>query len=161
MPLDRSKLPDPVHYFEQFGGRVFGKSIRMACPLHGGSSPTLSIDTESGKWQCFSCGAKGGDVLAFHMQHNKVGFIRAATELGAWIADGQAPSAHDLRQPSLNHKAALSLLSLEVVVLAQEAARIRSGQLVTDQDVDRLLQAAGRVQGVCAELGLYRATENI
>jgi hypothetical protein len=157
--LDRTRLPNPSEYFGQLGGKLVGKSIRLKCPIHGGSGQTLSVDLESGRWQCFSCLSKGGDVLSFHMQHNNVGFIRAATELGAWLADGQPPSANDLRQPSINHKAALTLISLEVVVLAQEASRIRTGQLITDADIQRLLVSAGRIQGVCADLGLYKTKE--
>jgi hypothetical protein len=36
-----------------------------------------------------ACGAKGGDVLAFHMQLNGLGFIAAAKSLGAWLEGGK------------------------------------------------------------------------
>jgi hypothetical protein len=31
-----------------------------------------------------ACGARGGDVLAFHMQRYELRFIDAAKALGAW-----------------------------------------------------------------------------
>jgi hypothetical protein len=98
-------------------------------------------------------------VLDFEMQHTGHGFVRAASELGAWIADGHAPSDKDRFQPHINHKAALAILSEEVVILAQESSRIRGGQVITDHDVERLLVAAGRIQGVCADLGFYKFKE--
>jgi DNA primase len=39
---------------------------------------------DKGAFKCFSCGAKGGDVLAFHQQLHKMSFVDACKDLGAW-----------------------------------------------------------------------------
>lgn len=136
-----------------------GKSIRLKCPIHGGNSPTLSVDSETGVWQCFSCGAKGGSVLDFEMQHTGHGFVRAATDLGAWVTDGKDPSKTDKTGPRMDARAALRLLSWETVVMAQESARLVDGRDVTAADVDRMLKAAGRIQKLACDLGLWKIRE--
>ena len=39
---------------------------------------------ERGAFKCMTCGAKGGDLLAFHMRRHGLSFIDAAKALGAW-----------------------------------------------------------------------------
>lgn len=81
----RDLLPDAVTYFES-QGRVTGKGKQRTtgCQIHGGSD-SLGFNAETGCWLCRNCGAKGGDVLAYHMQAHELGFIEAARQLGAWI----------------------------------------------------------------------------
>ena len=58
---------------------------RTACTIHGGDNPTaLSVNLQHGGFYCHSCGAHGGDVLAFTMQRYQMSFQDAAKELGAW-----------------------------------------------------------------------------
>ena len=147
MPLDRSKLPTPEEYFSQFGGKPLGKSIRLKCPIHRGNGSTLSVDKQTGRFHCFSCGAHGGDVLDFVMQLHKVGFIHAASHFGAWVADGKGPTKDETRA-RVDYRSALMVLDHEAQILALVASDIRSGKTVTDADVNRLLVAAGRVVGV-------------
>lgn len=86
--LARDRLPDPVQYFEASGLRLIGRGIwRSAlCPFHGDHNPSLRVDTESGAYRCMACGAKGGDVLAFHRARHGLSFVQAARDLGAWAA---------------------------------------------------------------------------
>ena len=68
MTLDRTRLPDPLGYYEA-QGLTFrerrGKWRTAGCPFHG-SSDSLRVNTESGAFICMAgCGARGGDVLAF------------------------------------------------------------------------------------------------
>jgi putative DNA primase/helicase len=91
----RELLPDAPTYFEQQGlilvGR--GKQRHAPCPIHGGSD-SLSVNVETGCWFCFSCGAKGGDMLDLHRQVHGMDFIRAAQDLGAWQdSQGVEPAA--------------------------------------------------------------------
>jgi DNA primase len=44
----------------------------------------LSVHIDSGAFKCFACGAKGGDVLAFHRLLNGSSFVEAVTDLDAW-----------------------------------------------------------------------------
>ena len=62
-----------------------GKWLKALCPFHQDTQPSLGINTETGGYNCLACGARGGDILAFHMHKHGLGFIQAAKELGAWI----------------------------------------------------------------------------
>ena len=84
--LDRERLPDPLGFFKREGLRLFGRGIwRSAlCPFHDDTQPSLRINAETGAYRCMACGAKGGDVLAFHRQRHGLSFLQAARGLGAW-----------------------------------------------------------------------------
>jgi len=84
--LDRARLPPPMGYFERAGLHLIGRGIwRSArCPFHDDSQPSLRINAETGAYRCMACGAKGGDVLAFHQRRHGLSFTQAARDLGAW-----------------------------------------------------------------------------
>lgn len=147
MPIDKSKLPSPDQYFlGQFkGAKISGKSLRLPCPIHKGNGPNLSVDRESGLWQCFTCNARGGDVVDFEMQWHKVGFVRAASNFGAWIPNGQAPTT---TAPRLDYRAMLNLLQTEVQIAALIASDISNGKTPSAQDASRLITSAGRINQV-------------
>jgi DNA primase len=42
-----------------------GVEIRLRCPFHDDTTPSLSINAEAGKFHCFGCNAKGGDIFDF------------------------------------------------------------------------------------------------
>src|SRR5207248_11799063 len=42
-----------------------GMELRLRCPFHEDTTPSLSINAETGKFHCFGCHAKGGDILDF------------------------------------------------------------------------------------------------
>ena len=54
------------------------------CPFHPDSSPSLSVNLDSGGFYCFACGAKGGDVVDFVRQRYGLDFVLAAKYVGAW-----------------------------------------------------------------------------
>lgn len=80
--IDRSSLPSPLSYYSHYfklpkqHGRVM-----VNCCFHDDRTPSLSIDLTDGWYNCFGCGAKGGDVLAFHMQKKQMGFMQACRDL--------------------------------------------------------------------------------
>jgi DNA primase len=82
----RELLPAPADYFDRFGPRLKGRGTwrDAVCPFHDDTRPSLRINVERGYWRCMACGARGGDVLAFHKQRTGLGFADAARELGAW-----------------------------------------------------------------------------
>jgi hypothetical protein len=88
--FQRAALPTPPNYFQHVaklelkGGGEWRDAL---CPFHGDKSPSLRVNIVKGAFCCMACGAKGGDVLAFHMQLNGLGFIAAAKSLGAWCED--------------------------------------------------------------------------
>ena len=78
MSFDRTRLPEPVSYYEgqglQFKERK-GKWRTTACNFHGGTD-SLRINTDSGAFVCMAgWGARGGDVLAYHMAEHGQDFI--------------------------------------------------------------------------------------
>jgi DNA primase len=42
-----------------------GVELRLRCPFHEDKTPSLSINAETGKFHCFGCHAKGGDIFDF------------------------------------------------------------------------------------------------
>lgn len=82
----RELLPSPGDYFRWQGLKLTGagewKSAR--CPFHSDTNPSLRVRIDNGAFRCMSCGAHGGDVLAFHMLRHGLRFVDAARELGAW-----------------------------------------------------------------------------
>lgn len=42
-----------------------GIELRLHCPFHEDTTPSLSINAETGKFHCFGCHAKGGDIFDF------------------------------------------------------------------------------------------------
>jgi hypothetical protein len=53
-------LQEIESYQNQGSGKVSGKYIRYYCPIHGGDNQrSLSLDPETGRFKCFTCGAWG------------------------------------------------------------------------------------------------------
>lgn len=82
-------IPDPVSYYAAHVLRLAprGRQRMGECPVHGGSD-SLSVDTSTGRWLCFACGAKGGDMLDLHRQAYGLNLCDAARELGCWDEAG-------------------------------------------------------------------------
>jgi hypothetical protein len=144
MSFDRERLPEPVGYYEGEGLSLTkrGKWRTTACRFHDGSD-SLRINTASGAWVCMSCGAKGGDVLAYHMQAHGLEFVEAAKSLGCWVDDGsqQAPT----KPAPLPPRAALQVVGFEATLAAVAAANVARGVALSDVDLARLLTAANRI----------------
>ncbi|WP_423459488.1 CHC2 zinc finger domain-containing protein [Ottowia sp. VDI28] len=145
MSFDQSQLPDPADYYVNTAGlKLTGKAKwrTAGCPFHGGSD-SLRINLRNGAFVCMAgCGAKGGDVLAFHMAYAGLGFVEAAKALGAWVADGKtAPT----RPTPITARSALEILRAEAYVIAVAAGNLARGVVLTDIDLARLMTATGRV----------------
>lgn len=83
---NRNRLPHPVDYYAGEGVRLLGSGDwrNALCPFHKDTNPSLRVFFETGAFRCMVCGARGGDVLAFHIQRHGLRFIDAAKALGAW-----------------------------------------------------------------------------
>ena len=88
--LNRSLLPRPTDFYDKEGVKLLGTGTwrNALCPLHRDTNPSMRVLVETGAFRCMTCGAKGGDVLAFHMLRHGLQFVDAAKALGAW---GVAP----------------------------------------------------------------------
>lgn len=144
MSFDRDRLPEPIGYFEGQGLKLSkrGKWRTTECRFHGGSD-SMRINMASGAWVCMSCGAKGGDVLAYEMATTGVDFVTAAKALGAWVDDGKPEPRH--KPAPLPPRAALEVLSFEATLAAVAAGNLAHGLALTAKDRTRLLTAANRI----------------
>lgn len=144
MSFQRDNLPEPVSYFENHGLVLKGpgKWKTTSCTFHGGSD-SMRVNTGSGAWVCMSCGAKGGDVLAYEIQFTGAEFIEACKAVGVWVDDGRTHVQH---KPSpLTPRQALSVLAFESTLAAVAAGNIGKGVILSTTDMARLLTAAGRI----------------
>lgn len=84
--FNRRLLPKPGDYYAAEGVKLLGRGAwrDALCPFHPDTSPSLRVRIETGAFRCMACGARGGDVLAFHMQRHELRFVDAAKALGAW-----------------------------------------------------------------------------
>ena len=87
-PLVRSSLPSPLSYLHSKGFRIGkrgGEWVRVRCPIHNGGAErnaSMSVNKISGGFRCFSCGVKGGDIIALHRLVTGLGFRDAVADLG-------------------------------------------------------------------------------
>lgn len=146
MSFNRDALPDAQTYFEERGLKLTGPSRAKwkttRCEFHGGSD-SMRVNTKTGAWVCMAgCGAKGGDVLAYHMAGCGVDFITAAKELGCWQDDGKpAPT----RPAGLSARAALDLLRPSVYLVFVAAGNLAQGVVLTNNDREKLADASAQI----------------
>jgi len=77
-----------VYYPRHLNG-TFGKSTGKGwhmwnglCPFHNDrKAGSFTINKMTGAFKCFSCGARGGDIIDFHQQKNRIGFVEALDQL--------------------------------------------------------------------------------
>ena len=84
--LNKDLLPRVPEYLSAHGfDHDRSKTWSMIlCPFHDDTNPSLGINLNIGCFNCFACGTKGGDLIAFHMKFKKISFIDACKDLGAW-----------------------------------------------------------------------------
>ena len=148
MTFDRRNLPDPISYYESEGLKLTprGKWRTTECKFHGGSD-SMRINTETGAFACMAgCGARGGDVLAFHMATTGDEFIEAAKALGCWVDDGRPATQH--KPAALSPRQALELLAIEAMLVAVAAGNVAHGVVLSEADRRRVLQSAGRIENI-------------
>jgi DNA primase len=52
------------------------------CPFHADRTPgSFHVNLETGGFKCFSCGASGGDIIAFTIEKYGIGFVDALKKL--------------------------------------------------------------------------------
>ncbi|MFT4268574.1 MAG: hypothetical protein QM586_15350 [Xenophilus sp.] len=149
MTFDRTRLPDPLTYYGG-EGLIFrerkGKWRTTSC-FNCASSDAMRVNTDSGAFVCMTgCGARGGDVVAYHQAAHGLGFIDAAKALGAWIDDGK--DLNRTRPTPLPARDALSVLGFESTLTAVAASSLARGLTLTDRDRARLMVAAGRINHI-------------
>ena len=78
-------LTPSEYYSNQFPGiSTNRKFVKVKCPFHDDTRPSLSINLEEGWYRCFTCGAKGGGIVKFHMTRYSLNYKQTIKELEAF-----------------------------------------------------------------------------
>jgi hypothetical protein len=94
----RDLLPPARTFYErEFGSlrRINRGNAAVKCCFHKEKTPSLSLNLSDGRFFCFGCGAKGGDVIDFLQKRDGLSFQDAAKSLGAW---DDSPETEDLKR---------------------------------------------------------------
>lgn len=77
-------FPVPPQYYHEQGLKLIGEGEWKAalCPFHDDTKPSLRIRLEKGAFRYMGRGVHGGDVLAYHMQRQRLHFLEALKEHG-------------------------------------------------------------------------------
>jgi DNA primase len=80
--LDRIReATDPVELISAYVRlKKRGQQFVGLCPFHTEKTPSFSVSRERRIYHCFGCG-RGGDVIRFLMEHERMGFVEAVRYL--------------------------------------------------------------------------------
>lgn len=152
MTFERDRLPDPVSYYEAQGLKLTGprssKWRTTECKFHGGRD-SMRVNVATGAFRCMNCGARGGDVLAYHIAESGLEFVESAKALGAWVEDGKPTRPQ--KPTALPPRAALEVLGFEATLVAVAAGNLAKGLVLTDTDRNRLMICAGRINRIVGD----------
>lgn len=109
----------------------------------------MRVNAATGGFCCMNCGARGGDVLAYHMATHGLEFVAAAKALGTWVDDGKPNKPQ--RPTALPPRAALEVLSFESTLVAVAAGNLARGVTLSNDDRKRLLLCAGRINRIAGD----------
>lgn len=76
---DRTDIADVISGY--VGLTKAGQNLKGLCPFHAEKTPSFTVSPSRQVFHCFGCGA-GGDVFAFVMKRENLGFMDAVQELG-------------------------------------------------------------------------------
>ncbi|UTO04790.1 CHC2 zinc finger domain-containing protein [Moraxella sp. FZLJ2107] len=79
--FDLSRKPSPAEFYHRFGFHLKGNQTLVKCPFHDDKHESMSINATHGAFNCFACGANGGDIIAFYMRWHGCDFITACKQL--------------------------------------------------------------------------------
>lgn len=77
--IDRADIVDVIGGYVELKKK--GANYVACCPLHKEKTPSFMVNPARGTWHCFGCG-KGGNVIGFLMEHDKLTFPEAVRVLG-------------------------------------------------------------------------------
>jgi hypothetical protein len=83
--LHAHQFPLPSAYYQQqFEGlKLFDQEwVSTRCCFHDDRQPSLRLNLKNGSFRCFGCGARGGNIIAFHCQRYQLTFAQSIMALG-------------------------------------------------------------------------------
>jgi len=85
-----------------------GRSYKGLCPFHDDTNPSLSVNPTTNLWQCFGC-SKGGDVITFVQEYDKIDFPGAVAQLIADSSKLIAKPRNLSKKPSTSNRQPLTV----------------------------------------------------
>jgi DNA primase len=89
--LDAAALKEAIHPHDfylreqnlsRFAHKSGGWSLAGICPFHDDTKAgSFKVNLETGAFKCWSCGASGGDIIAFLQKRDGLSFIEALRNL--------------------------------------------------------------------------------
>lgn len=85
----KAAVPPATYYAEELpdmptARRSTGWVLGGLCPFHTDTrAGNFRVNLDHGGYLCFACGAKGGDILDFHMAHHGQDFEQAIDAIAA------------------------------------------------------------------------------
>jgi DNA primase len=76
---ERNRIDDVVGEYVSLR-RAGGGALKGVCPFHDEKTPSFNVRPSHGTFHCFGCG-EGGDVIAFVMKIEHMGFVEAVERL--------------------------------------------------------------------------------
>ncbi|MDV6012108.1 DNA primase [Haloechinothrix sp. LS1_15] len=76
---ERNRIDDVIGEYVALR-RSGGGSLKGLCPFHDEKTPSLNVRPSLGTFHCFGCG-EGGDVIAFVMKTEHLGFVESVERL--------------------------------------------------------------------------------
>lgn len=73
------------------------REIQVLCPFHDDKTPSMSINTENGLYNCFACG--GGSAIGFYMKYNNLSYSEAMKQLELDTPIQHAPNRQIIHKP--------------------------------------------------------------
>ena len=117
--FDRDLLPNSQAYYGQFFALKGNKTKHLVpCCFHHDKTASLSLDLMTGRFNCFGCGVRGGDVLDFHQLKTGLSFVEAAKDVGAWVN-----TQHDTPDQLAARKAKIEQADRDYKARQQQAAK--------------------------------------
>lgn len=143
--------------------RASGRNHMGLCPFHQERTPSFSVSPERGIYHCFGCG-KGGDVFAFIMETQGVGFVDALRLLAERAGVPIAETKSDGRVEALYRLNAFAARTYQEILLrlpaGANARRYARGRGYTGEDIKRFgLGAAPEAWSMLGDLAAKEGFE--
>jgi DNA primase len=124
--------------------RKTGRNHVGLCPFHGEKTPSFNVSREKGTYYCFGC-KRGGDVIDFVMELERVGFAEAVERLAERFGVRLPPASPEARRRKDENDQLLEVM---------EAAQVVFTRQVGEDRPRGFLEHRGVTPGLATEFGL-------
>src|SRR5512136_1812770 len=104
--------------------RKTGRNHVGLCPFHGEKTPSFNVSREKGTYYCFGC-KRGGDVIDFVMELERVGFAEAVERLAERFGVHLPPASPEARRRKDEHDQLVEVTEAAQAVFARQVGEDR------------------------------------